>query len=112
MTPEGLVRNLVCGYLRAKNLLFFIHDSVGIYDPRKKIYRKNKSPYRINGVSDIIGMLPDGRMFAIELKAGTNKPTQDQLNFIENVNNCGGVAFWAKSIDDVKREFEARGVVL
>jgi hypothetical protein len=63
------------------------------------------------GVADILGILPDGRMFAIEVKRpgwtppGQNtkafKHHQNQQRFIDTINANGGVAFFATSIDDV-----------
>jgi len=63
------------------------------------------------GVSDILGILPDGRMFAIEMKRpGWTPPGPDtkafrhhrnQQRFIDTINDNGGVAFFATSIDDV-----------
>lgn len=51
------------------------------------------------GSSDIIGILPDGRFLAIEVKRpkkGSNAEAE-QLRFIEAVNNAGGVAGIARS---------------
>jgi len=102
MTPEGAVRNLVCSYLTRLNIFFWLHDSVGIFDPKTKRFRKNHSPYRIKGVSDILGILPNGRLLAIELKSATGRLTPEQKHFLEQVNARGGLAFMARSIDDVK----------
>lgn len=39
---------------------------------------------------------------AIEVKTKNLKPTEQQLNFIKIVNESGGIAFAANSLDDVK----------
>jgi hypothetical protein len=104
MTPEGYVKNSICAYLQAKQIKFFIHDSVGIFDPVKKIYRSNKSPYRRIGVADIIGWRKGGQFFAIEVKSEKGRATPEQKQFIQDVKEDGGIAFIARSIDDVKRE--------
>ena len=52
------------------------------------------------GVSDILGCYR-GRMIAIELKAPRGTVTPDQERFIQNVNDAGGIAFVAKSLDEV-----------
>lgn len=103
MTPEGRVRNLVCGYLKARGVFFFIHDSVGIFDPKTKRFRRNTSPYRIKGVSDILGILPGGRFLAIELKSATGTLTKEQKSFLEAIRASGGVSFMARGIEDVKK---------
>ena len=51
-----------------------------------------------NGSSDIIGILPDGRFLAIEVKTTGKKPTIKQLNFIRAVCNHNGVAFHTDSV--------------
>ena len=52
------------------------------------------------GVSDIIGMTIDGHFFAVEVKAGKNRPTPRQQEFVDQVNKDGGLAFVAWSVDD------------
>ncbi len=54
------------------------------------------------GSSDIIGIY-EGRFIAIECKVGNAKLTKEQEIFIEAVKNQGGVAFVARSEDDVKK---------
>ena len=67
------------------------------------------------GSSDLIGWLPTvitpehlGKTLAvftaIEVKAGT-RPTREQLTFIENVRNGGGIAGIARSAADVNGLF-------
>jgi hypothetical protein len=54
----------------------------------------------VPGVPDILGV-HKGRMIAIELKApkGTVSPAQQE--FIDRINEAGGLAFVARSLDDV-----------
>lgn len=47
--------------------------------------------YANNGVADILAC-PKGRFFAIEAKAGTNKPTALQIKSLMAVDASGGVA--------------------
>ena|SRR5690554_763162 len=49
------------------------------------------------GSSDIVGIAPDGRFLAIEVKTPTGRPTKEQLRFIEAVRNAGGIAGIARS---------------
>lgn len=82
-----------------------------MFDPTKNLFRKAKNPHIINGVSDILGLFPNGTMFAIEVKTDktpwSNKtyPTKDQKLFIENINNNKGVAFVARSVLEVEAVF-------
>jgi len=52
------------------------------------------------GVSDIIGCY-HGRFMAIEVKAPSGKISEAQQAFIDSVNAAGGLAFVARSVDDV-----------
>lgn len=52
------------------------------------------------GSSDIIGMMPDGRFLAIEVKAPGEKPRDNQYAFIAAVQKQGGVAGWATSVEE------------
>lgn len=49
------------------------------------------------GSSDLIGITPDGRFLAVEVKTQNGKPTPEQIRFIEAVKRKGGVAGIARS---------------
>jgi hypothetical protein len=100
MTPEGRIRNLIMSWLRTQKALAFIHDSVGIYDPKIKQFRRNLSPYRLKGVSDILGIWK-GKFLAIEVKSPGKKPTPEQKEFLGLVSDFGGIGILAYSLDDV-----------
>lgn len=106
-TPEKQIENSILEYLHLKGLYCWKNQSVGIYDPTKKAFRR-KSKYDKNGVSDILGILPNGTLLAIEVKLDntptTKKtyPSKEQKEFIENINNNKGIAFVARSVRDVE----------
>lgn len=52
------------------------------------------------GGSDIIGMAPDGRFLAIEVKTSKGRASVEQLRFIEAVQKAGGIAGIARSVAD------------
>lgn len=52
------------------------------------------------GSSDIIGICPDGRFLAVECKAGQDRASDAQLNFINIVNARGGRAGIARSVEE------------
>jgi len=60
----------------------------------------------VKGISDIIGVLNDGRFLAIEVKRPRGKPTKAQQFFIDQVNEAGGLAFVARSLEDVQNELD------
>jgi hypothetical protein len=52
------------------------------------------------GIPDIIGIW-NGTFIGIEVKSGNNKLTQKQQQWIDRINREGGLAFVARSVDDV-----------
>lgn len=64
----------------------------------------------LDGASDILGYMPDGRILAIETKAsdGKNKASAGQINFIEGIVAAGGVGLVAKNLEDVINVFGRR----
>lgn len=52
------------------------------------------------GGSDLIGIAPDGRFLAVEIKTPKGKATDAQLNFISAVIKKGGIAGIARSPAD------------
>ena len=74
-----------------------------------QIIRNGDKFYRIisgpKGSSDIVGCLPDGRFLAIEVKRFDGQLSKEQIEFLERIISLGGVAFMAKSIDDVIKQF-------
>lgn len=56
------------------------------------------------GCSDLIGMMKDGRLLAVEVKAPSGKLRTEQAEFLSLVRRFGGVAFVARSLSDVMRE--------
>lgn len=63
---------------------------------------------RMVGMSDIIGQLRDGRMFAIETKRPGETPTEEQYAFIGMVKRNNGVAGWADNVSTAKLIIEEK----
>jgi len=102
--PEKAIENQILHYLYKKKIFAWKNQSTGVFDPIKKIYRKSNNPFHIRGVADILGILPDGRFLAIEVKSQTGRASEEQKKFIWQINARGGKAFIAKSIEDVDSE--------
>jgi hypothetical protein len=103
MTPERAIQNEICAWLKSRGALCFIHDSVGIFDPRRGVFRRNTSPYRIRGVADVLGIW-QGRPLAIEVKTKTGRVSPHQKEFLAMWTAAGGIGFVARSVEDVKDE--------
>lgn len=101
---EKQIENSILDYLSLiPNCFAWKNQTTGLYDPTKKVFRKSHSKHLINGVSDILGIY-QGKMLAIEVKRPSNKKrTPAQNAFINSIVEKGGIAFYATSIDDVKK---------
>lgn len=65
----------------------------------------------VPGVPDILGIY-NGRMLGIEIKAPNGRLSDHQAKFIKDINDRGGIAFVARSVDDVLRELGLQDRVL
>ena len=84
-TPEGLLTEDVRRLLK----------TLGVWH-----WKQHQGLGSIKGVSDIIGIWR-GKFLAIELKAPRGVLSDEQIAFMESVRQNGGVAFMAKTLDDV-----------
>lgn len=76
----------------------------GVYDPVKKVFRRNSST---PGVSDILGYhRQTGQFLACEIKAGKDVLSSEQVRFLEGVRSSGGVALVVRSVDDLENIFK------
>jgi penicillin-binding protein-related factor A (putative recombinase) len=110
---EKDIQNHILAYLKARRVFAWQVDSVGIYDQARGVYRSNKN--KLKGVSDIIGIFK-GRPLAIEVKVDTLKdhkgttlrnkgyPTKEQKEFLQKFSDEGGIAFIARSVEDVEEQ--------
>lgn len=93
---EQVIQKKICDYLVSLgSTIPMVYTAAGIYAKK--------------GVSDILCCYK-GRFLAIEVKRPGEKPTPIQLLFIEGINKCGGIGFWATSVEDVKKELERRNL--
>jgi hypothetical protein len=92
MTPETKLKVRILKYLASfgKDIWFF---------------KVAGGPFQMPGVPDIIGCYR-GKMFGIEAKSKSGKPTDRQLHEIEKINAAGGVAGLAYSLEDAQAIME------
>ena len=64
---------------------------------RGGIALKFTSPY-VTGIPDRIVLMPNGKIYFIELKSKSKKPTEIQKHMIEKISN---LSFYVKVIDDI-----------
>lgn len=102
---EKEVENEILAWLQMCPGLYWKNNSVGIYDRTKGSYRR-PSKYHINGTSDVLGVFPDGRFVAIEVKSQRGKVSESQDLFLKAVVKNGGIALIARSLEDVQQRFK------
>lgn len=108
--PESVIESEILWRLYKLGIFAFKCPTTGFFDTKRKIFRKHTNPFAINGVSDILAIIK-GIFVAIEVKSAKGKPTPDQLKFIENINNNGGVAFVARSWAEVESKLKKLGLI-
>lgn len=97
---EKQIENSILSYLKARGVFCWKNETTGIWDPKRKVFRKKRSVHRMVGVADILGIYK-GRFLAIEVKSAKGRLTKDQKRFGEMVIEQGGIFLVARSIDDV-----------
>lgn len=81
---------------------------MGVYDSSQGAYRK-PGKFFMKGCSDILGVLPSGKLIAVEVKSEAGKASKDQVVFLEKINRMNGIGLIARSVDDVKRRLDYEG---
>lgn len=89
---EKMIQNQILSYLR----------TIGIYC--WKHWQGPMSSFK--GVSDILGIMKDGKLLAIEVKTDRGKVTPEQQNFLDIINKNNGMAFLVKSLDEVMQKIK------
>lgn len=99
--PEQVVKNNILLWLSGKQgCLAWPNDSVGIYDPIKKMYRKKTSKFHRNGVGDIL-VVWYGASICIETKSDVGVQSQNQKRFQIDFTRAGGIYILARCLEDV-----------
>ena len=80
-------------------------NNVGVWDAEKKIHRKGNTE---KGLPDIVAVIA-GRFAGIEVKAGKDKLSPDQLHRKFEIERAGGLYFEARSTDDFLKWFDNLG---
>lgn len=104
-TPEGLIVNACLEYLHLRGIFSWRNNS-GAATIKGSRGSDRFIRFGKVGSSDIIGVMPDGRFLAIECKTARGKLSTPQEDFLSSVLKRGGVAFVARSVEDVKEKIE------
>lgn len=93
-TPEGNIQKQILDYLKRLRIYAWRNNTRSIF------MGGHRYQYGKKGSSDILGILPGGRFLAIEVKVPGEKPTPEQLEFLDAINSAGGLGLVAYSLED------------
>jgi hypothetical protein len=98
---ESDIQKAILDYLSLKRIVAWRNNSgTAEVQAGKKLYWMKLAP---KGSPDIIGYLPDGRFLGIEVKRKGGVASQEQIDFLDKLNNSGGLGMIAYSLDDVTK---------
>jgi hypothetical protein len=96
---EAAVLRSCLDYLRLRGVVCWRQNSGGLPTPGGGFMRSTD----INGVADIIGLLPSGRFLAVECKSDRGRQSEAQRDFQAMVEGSGGLYLIARDIQDLVR---------
>ena len=94
---ETDLQNLIRLALSERGIISWRNNTGALKDREGRLVKYGLCP----GSSDIIGIMPDGRFLAIEVKRPGKNPTPAQANFIEIVRKYGGIAGVVRSVEEL-----------
>jgi hypothetical protein len=113
---EKQLQNLVLDWLASVGVMAWPNAAVSVFDPRRGKFRKSNNKHHRNGIPDILGVMPCGRMLGIELKRPPpgkraektlwNMCSEDQQDFIEEASRRGALCFVADSLETVQQRIQ------
>ena len=106
LKKEKEIENEILDYLSQfpSKLKVWKVETVGVFDPCKKIFRKKHNKHYLRGTPDIQGYLktvPPIPLY-IEVKSKTGKLSPEQTMFLFEASRDGCIAFMARSVDEVR----------
>jgi len=96
LTPEGRIKADCLRYLERRGFFVWNNPSGAVrIAPDRWVHFGRK------GASDIIGVLPDGKFLAVEVKAPHGRLSPEQSAFLEKVRDMKGVAVVVRSFREL-----------
>lgn len=101
---EKQIENQILSWLKVNEIFAFKVKTVGTYDEKLGKFRRPSIWYR-KGTSDILGIYRN-KFLAIEVKSEKGRTSPFQDLFLHDVKEHGGIAFVAKSVEDVEYQLK------
>lgn len=107
--PEHLIQNQILDYLKIKGCYVWRNNTGAFvrnyYNMREGRWKETYFRSGQRGLPDILGVAPDGKLIAIEVKSATGKVSPEQKTTLQEMANRGAWAFVARSLLDVENVF-------
>jgi hypothetical protein len=98
--PKESANRITANLIRAINMqpgcVAYRINNVGVWDAAKQIHRRGNTQ---KGIFDIAAIIK-GRAVWLEVKAGRDKPSTDQLIFQQEIRGAGGIAEFVYSTEE------------
>jgi hypothetical protein len=106
LTPEGKIKSDILSYLEKQGIYCWNNPTGAVQVRPNQWYRFGKV-----GSSDIIGILPDGKFLAVEVKTRQGRLSPAQREFLKGITERGGLAVCVCSVGELHRELVKVGAV-
>lgn len=107
-TPEGLVLKAVCAYLDLQERLgrcwYWRQNNGGVWHPTRQVFLKPNGAGHKDGVPDI-GLVIQGRFYAIECKSATGRQSEGQKRFEDGIIRVQGRYLVVRGVEDLEPLF-------
>lgn|SRR3990167_5835796 len=103
---ESEIQKMILDYMRLRGIFCWKNNSVGIFKQSTGRYIK----VGIRGISDIIGITPQGRLIAVEVKRPGNHPTHEQKSFLEQIKAKNGIGLCVHSLEELERSIKEKEI--
>ena len=103
--PEDHLQKAVLDYIRLQYPTVLVWHTSN--EGKRSAFERFKAKWLglRSGVSDLI-LIHDKKLLALELKAGKNKPTAAQDDFITEIAHHGFLGAWANGFDAAKKTID------
>lgn len=95
-TANRMTANIIRAICMQPGCVAYRINNIGVWDKAKGIYRKSHTQPGIFDISAVVR----GRALWVEVKAGRDKMSREQMIFKQEVERAGGIAFVAYSTDE------------
>jgi len=105
MTPEGKIKHASLKFLKQRGIYCW-NNPTGAVKIRGEWFHFGKA-----GSSDILGILPGGRMLCVEVKTRQGRVSPEQREFLNTIKKHGGLACVVHSVSELAEVLRREGII-